>query len=59
MGNVRDNALSEIWNSRRYVHFRQQLRNAGIWPQCAKCCALNNRYWDHLPVFPRLWDKKQ
>ena len=41
MGNVLEQPLASIWNSERYVSFRQTLRTEGVFPQCARCCALN------------------
>jgi radical SAM protein with 4Fe4S-binding SPASM domain len=41
MGNVLEQPMESIWNSERYVSFRKTLRQHGIFPQCARCCALN------------------
>ena len=41
MGNVRDRPLAEIWNGEAYRAFRRHLRSVGLFPKCAKCCALS------------------
>lgn len=58
-GNVREKKLPDIWNNDIYIRFRKELRSVGIWPKCAKCCALNDKLWDRLPKMHWYWDKKQ
>jgi radical SAM protein with 4Fe4S-binding SPASM domain len=41
MGDIRRQTLSQIWNGRKYVHFRQRLASVGIFPRCTKCCVLD------------------
>jgi radical SAM protein with 4Fe4S-binding SPASM domain len=41
MGNLREQPLRDIWNGEAYARFRLQLRRVGLFPNCAKCCALN------------------
>jgi radical SAM protein with 4Fe4S-binding SPASM domain len=41
MGNVRSRSLAAIWNGETYKAFRRRLRGVGLFPKCAKCCALN------------------
>ena len=59
IGNIREQKLSYLWNNDQYVKFRKDLRNVGIWPQCTKCCALNNKLWDQLPKFRWYWEDKK
>ena len=55
IGNIREKTLIELWNNETYLKFRKDLRNVGIWPQCTKCCALNNKLWDRLPKMRWYW----
>jgi radical SAM protein with 4Fe4S-binding SPASM domain len=50
-GNIRDKSVKEIWNNDAYTLFRKSLKERGLFPSCAKCCALNNEFWRHLPTF--------
>ena len=49
MGNVREEPLTTIWNGPKYIEFRKQLKQEGLFPKCAKCCVLTNKMWDYLP----------
>ena len=37
-GNVFKTSFQEIWNGRRYRTFRRELKKAGLFPVCARCC---------------------
>jgi radical SAM protein with 4Fe4S-binding SPASM domain len=50
MGNLRTESLARIWNSPKYIQFRQKLSDVRLFPKCAKCCALTNKVWDYLPA---------
>jgi radical SAM protein with 4Fe4S-binding SPASM domain len=40
IGNIYDNSLTEIWNSKVVSEFRQDLMNAGgLFPACSRCCS--------------------
>ncbi|MAG19811.1 hypothetical protein CL618_00045 [archaeon] len=39
MGNIFEKDFKKIWNSERYVNFRNKLRK-GLFPACARCCKL-------------------
>ncbi len=40
VGNVKEQTLTELWNSPRYVAFRQSVQKDGIMPVCTRCCGL-------------------
>jgi len=40
VGNVKDNTISELWNSERYREFRKSLSTKGLMPVCSRCCGL-------------------
>ncbi len=40
IGNLKENNLSELWNSQRFIFFRKKLKECGIFPGCRRCCAL-------------------
>jgi len=40
IGNLKENSLSELWNSPRFIFFRKKLKQYGIFPGCRRCCAL-------------------
>jgi len=46
VGDVRQQSLTEIWNSRRYVELRQKLLGHGIFPVCRRCCKVELDYSD-------------
>jgi radical SAM protein with 4Fe4S-binding SPASM domain len=50
MGNIQDEPLSSVWNNVKFRQFRTLLRKERIFPKCTKCCALNNKAWQYLPV---------
>lgn len=52
IGNVRNTSIKDIWNNEKFIDFRKQLRQQGIFPKCTKCCALNTKLWSYLPRFP-------
>ena len=39
MGNIREQRFNEIWNSKKYIKFRNKLKK-GLFPACARCCKL-------------------
>lgn len=39
-GNVRAEALSRIWNGRKAILYRRQLKSSGIFPVCCRCTEL-------------------
>ena len=40
VGNINDNSLKEIWNSKTISEFRKDLMNAGgLLPACSRCCS--------------------
>jgi len=40
IGNIYDNSLKEIWNSKTVADFRKDLMNAGgLLPACSRCCS--------------------
>ncbi len=43
VGNVRQESLRGLWNSRRYRLFRQEILNRGLFPDCQGCCDLLKR----------------
>jgi radical SAM protein with 4Fe4S-binding SPASM domain len=49
IGNIRSTPFSKLWNNSRYVHFRNTVKNKGLFPKCSKCCVLNTKLWDYLP----------
>jgi radical SAM protein with 4Fe4S-binding SPASM domain len=49
-GNVREAPFSQIWNNESYRTFRKTLKERQLFPKCAKCCALNNQFWQYLPT---------
>lgn len=40
VGNIKENTVTELWNSPRYVDFRRSISNNGIMPVCTRCCGL-------------------
>ncbi len=40
VGNVKDNTITELWNSEPYRKFRGSLHTKGIMPACTRCCGL-------------------
>jgi radical SAM protein with 4Fe4S-binding SPASM domain len=40
VGNVKQNTITEIWNSERYREFRKSLATKGLMPVCTRCCGL-------------------
>lgn len=49
IGNIRSTPFSELWNNSEYVHFRNTLKDKGLFPKCSKCCVLNTKLWNYLP----------
>ncbi len=40
LGNLHENSLSEIWNSKVYGEFRKDIMKAGgLFPACSRCCS--------------------
>ena len=46
VGDLREQSLSEIWNSPRYVELRKKLLAHGIFPVCRRCCKVELDYSD-------------
>jgi MoaA/NifB/PqqE/SkfB family radical SAM enzyme len=40
MGNIRKQRFSEIWNGRRYIDYRREVKKRGRFPACARCTEL-------------------
>ncbi|MEJ5330266.1 MAG: radical SAM protein [Desulfobaccales bacterium] len=40
VGNIKENTLTELWNSPAYRRFRQSLATQGLMPVCSRCCGL-------------------
>jgi len=38
VGNIFESSFREIWNGRRYQTFRKELKKAGLFPVCTRCC---------------------
>lgn len=44
VGNIKESSLMSLWNSRKFREFRKQLSAVGLFPGCAGCCYLKERY---------------
>jgi radical SAM protein with 4Fe4S-binding SPASM domain len=40
VGNVKENTITELWNSEPYKKFRKSLSEKGLMPVCTRCCGL-------------------
>jgi radical SAM protein with 4Fe4S-binding SPASM domain len=40
IGNVKENTITELWNSEPYKHFRKSITEQGLMPVCTRCCGL-------------------
>ncbi|MFH0824492.1 MAG: radical SAM protein [Pseudomonadota bacterium] len=40
VGNVKENTITELWNSEPYRKFRSSLAKDGLMPVCSRCCGL-------------------
>lgn len=40
LGNVKKSSFSKIWNGDSFRQFRRQLKKAGLYPACSRCCML-------------------
>jgi len=40
VGNVKENTITELWNSESYLKFRKSLQKDGLMPVCSRCCGL-------------------
>jgi radical SAM protein with 4Fe4S-binding SPASM domain len=40
VGNIKDQTISELWNSEPYKKFRRSLATEGLMPVCSRCCGL-------------------
>lgn len=40
VGNVREQTITELWNSEAYRRFRASLHTEGLMPSCSRCCGL-------------------
>jgi len=43
VGNIKENTISQIWNSGPYVEFRKKLKKLSLFPACSGCCYLKIR----------------
>ena len=53
MGNIRDKGFMALWNGEKYRKFRKDLKAAGLFPVCKRCCALSDKVWGNLPRLTR------
>ncbi len=49
MGNIREEDLRDIWNNKKYISFRRNLKTHKLFPKCVRCCLLNEKFWSFLP----------
>jgi radical SAM protein with 4Fe4S-binding SPASM domain len=40
VGNIREQTISDLWNSRAYRRFRLSVTEEGLMPVCSRCCGL-------------------
>lgn len=40
VGNVKEQTVTELWNSEKYTLFRKSLTSKGLMPVCSRCCGL-------------------
>lgn len=40
VGNVKNNTVTELWNSDKYKKFRKSVSEEGLMPVCTRCCGL-------------------
>lgn len=40
VGNVKEQTITELWNSSHYKKFRKNLKDKGLMPVCTRCCGL-------------------
>ena len=40
VGNIKDETITELWNSPQYIRFRKSLVRDGLLPVCTRCCGL-------------------
>jgi radical SAM protein with 4Fe4S-binding SPASM domain len=40
VGNVKENTITELWNSEPYRKFRKSISEKGLMPVCTRCCGL-------------------
>lgn len=40
VGNVKENTITELWNSDKFSTFRKSLVSDGLMPVCSRCCGL-------------------
>jgi radical SAM protein with 4Fe4S-binding SPASM domain len=40
VGNIKENTITELWNSEAYKKFRRSLAADGLMPVCSRCCGL-------------------
>jgi radical SAM protein with 4Fe4S-binding SPASM domain len=40
VGNVKDDTITQLWNSKAYRQFRRSLATEGLMPVCSRCCGL-------------------
>ena len=59
MGNIREEDLRDIWNNKKYISFRKNLKTHKLFPKCARCCTLNEKLWSFLPSLSSLNKKNE
>jgi MoaA/NifB/PqqE/SkfB family radical SAM enzyme len=42
-GNIHESSFSDIWNGERYRVFRRELKKAGTFPACNRCCGIYSK----------------
>jgi radical SAM protein with 4Fe4S-binding SPASM domain len=40
VGNVKENTITDLWNSEPYRKFRKSIAEKGLMPVCTRCCGL-------------------
>ncbi len=40
VGNIKEQTITEIWNSDRFKQFRKSISQEGLMPVCSRCCGL-------------------
>ncbi len=40
VGNVKENTVTDLWNSEKYKKFRKSVSEEGLMPVCTRCCGL-------------------
>lgn len=43
LGNIKEKSFAEIWNGKKFRHFRRKLKSSKLFPACLGCCYLKQR----------------